>query len=290
MVIDAINNMVARKARLPEGVREEIDIAYADEGNDRQRLDVYYPENMTGPFPIIIYIHGGGCVAGDKLHYRQYGMTLAKEGYAVFNINYRLAPKHKNPSQVTDALAAVRWVRENGDQFYGNKEMIVLAGDSAGAYLAAFAACICTNNALAKQLNLVPPAIKNELKGVILFCGLFDLKTAATRKFPAIKSNIEMLLDIDDVNGYKDIDQFSTPKNITEDYPSVFISSGEIDGLHPESMALISQLNKKNIYNKALLFDKSEKMAHHAFHFRLNLPTAKQCLEQVVDFMTTVTK
>jgi acetyl esterase/lipase len=283
-LINKFEERRAKKAILPAGVIIKSDVPYHNDGSIRQVLDVYYPETVTGLMPVIIYIHGGGFVAGDKLYVREYCATLADKGYTVVNINYGLAPAYKNPVQIQDVLTAMAWVKENVHSFYGDSERVVLAGDSAGAYLAAFAACVSTNPHLAAKLNLYSPLSKNEIKGVLLFSGLFDIATAYTRKFVALKSDIELVLGTS-IGDYADLDKYSVIKNMTDQFPPAFISSGEVDGLHPESLELVKALESRQIFHKALLFDKKEKLASHAFQHQLRLHTAQLNLESVAEFL-----
>lgn len=288
-IINKFDLRRAKKAKLPSGILITSDMPYQDNGNSQCMLDVYYPEAITEEIPIIIYIHGGGFVAGDKLYVKEYCLALAQKGYTVVNINYGLAPHYKNPQQIHDVLAAIKWVKENGHKFYGDRHRVVLAGDSAGAYLAAFAACVSTNPDLATKLKLNPTLSENEIKGVLLFSGLFDIATASTRKFVAIKSDMEIFLGTN-INNYADLDNYSVITNMTEQFPPAFISSGEVDGLHPESLELIKTLESRQIFHKALLFEKKERRAFHDFQHHLGLHTAKLNLESVAEFLKTVTR
>jgi acetyl esterase/lipase len=153
--------------------------------------------------------------------------------------------------------------------------------------LAAFAACISTNLELSAKLGLNPTLSKNEIKGVLLFSGLFDLATASTRKFTAIKSDVEIFLGTG-VDVYAVLDNYSVIKNMTEKFPPAFISSGEADGLHPESLELIKTLESRQILHKALLFKKKERHAFHVFQHHLNLHTAKLNMEKVADFLNLI--
>jgi acetyl esterase/lipase len=288
-IIDTINDRVAAKAELPDGVQRVEDLAYKEDGLQSSLLDVYYPASRPEPLPVLVYIHGGGLVAGDKRHYQQYGMTLAKAGYTVFNLNYRLSPGVKHPAQLADVLTALRWIQEHAARYGGDSQRLVLAGESAGAYLAAMTACLCTNERLAERIGLLPSVPGHHIKGTVLLCGLFDLQTAAGRKFPGIKSNMEMALHTKKIGDDPRVAMYSATPNITDNYPSVFISSGEVDGIHPESMEFILALESQNIPYTALLFDKREKKAYHAYPANLSLHTAKKCLEQVIAFLGSVT-
>ena len=72
-------------------------------------LDVYRPREKQGKLPVIVNIHGGGWVYGDKDLYQFYGMTLAQRGFAVVNFTYRLAPEAKYPAPLEDTNDVIGW-------------------------------------------------------------------------------------------------------------------------------------------------------------------------------------
>ncbi len=113
------------------------DILYR-EGNDltdymkaRCRLDVYYPDNITG-FATIVWFHGGGITSGEKYIPEEW----RNKGIAVVAVNYRLNPKVKCPAYIEDAAAAVAWVFHHIEEYGGSTAKIVVSGHSAGGYLA----------------------------------------------------------------------------------------------------------------------------------------------------------
>ena len=79
----------------PEGIRRFDDIVYGEDA-ERQILDVYRPKDKAGVLPVIVSVHGGGWVYGDKERYQYYCMDLACRGFAVVNFTYRLAPEYKS--------------------------------------------------------------------------------------------------------------------------------------------------------------------------------------------------
>ncbi|MBN2107390.1 MAG: alpha/beta hydrolase [Deltaproteobacteria bacterium] len=98
---------------------------------------LYTPEG-TGPFPVIVFYHGGGWVVGNAKMFDHYSRLLAGEARAlVFSVDYRLAPEHVFPAALDDAYAAVQWVAENAASINGDPMRIAVAGESAGANLAA---------------------------------------------------------------------------------------------------------------------------------------------------------
>ena len=97
---------------------------------------VYTPVG-AGPFPVVVYFHGGGWVIADRKVYDGGARGLAKEANAVVvSVDYRQSPEHKFPAAWDDALAAYRWVVENAAQVNGNPARVALAGESAGGNLA----------------------------------------------------------------------------------------------------------------------------------------------------------
>ena len=85
----------------PAGIKRFDDIAYGPD-IDWQVLDVYRPKDIEGPLPVIVSVHGGGWVYGDKERYQWYCMDLALRGFAVVNFTYRLAPEFKFPASMED--------------------------------------------------------------------------------------------------------------------------------------------------------------------------------------------
>jgi acetyl esterase/lipase len=119
--------------------RKMFDIAYAHR-SPAQRLDIYWPDAGNGPFPVIVAIHGGAFMGGDKRDAQLTPMLAGlARGYAVISINYRLSGEAKFPALVQDVKAAIRWVRANAANFLFDPAHIAVWGGSAGGYLALMA-------------------------------------------------------------------------------------------------------------------------------------------------------
>jgi acetyl esterase len=119
-----------------------IDIEYGKAGGESLKLDAYMPEG-TGPFPVVILVHGGGWNAGDKSGGPQKGYmapmhgALEQAGFAWFSVNYRLAPKHRYPAGVEDVETAIRWVKAHAAEYRLDVNRIALSGESAGGHMVA---------------------------------------------------------------------------------------------------------------------------------------------------------
>ena len=111
-----------------------IDLAYAPHW--RQRIDLYIPQDRPGPFPVVIYIHGGGWLSGDKSLAERYANALMARGLAVAAVNYRFSYQAQFPAQLHDCKAAVRWLRAHAGEYDLDPTRFAAFGESAGGHLA----------------------------------------------------------------------------------------------------------------------------------------------------------
>ena len=153
---------LARPSR--HGVEVLRDIAYLPTGRAEHRLDIYRP-TTPGPHPALLYVHGGGFRILSKDTHWLMGLAFARRGFAVFNVGYRLAPRHPYPAAVEDVCAAYAWVAQHAADYQADPQRLVLAGESAGANLAlslAVAACFRRPEPWARAVfdaGVVPAAV-----------------------------------------------------------------------------------------------------------------------------------
>ncbi len=124
------------EAKSPPGVTMLADISYIPNGDDAQKLDLYLPEKPAEhPLPLIVHIHGGGWMGGNKFPCPVIGMV--SKGYAVASVEYRFSQKAKFPAQIQDCQAAIRWLRANSKQHNIDPKRVGAVGGSAGGHLSA---------------------------------------------------------------------------------------------------------------------------------------------------------
>jgi acetyl esterase/lipase len=214
-----------------EGVKVTRDAKYGSDA--RNALDVFTPDNLSGPAPVFIYIYGGGFVGGNKRgadspFYDNFMLFASKSGMVGVNAGYRLAPANPWPAGIEDVAAVVKWVRQNIASHGGDPQRIFLAGSSSGAALVAG--------------YLVDPKLHPEpnnagVKGVFLLAGTFDFTL-----YPAA-ANIKQYLGED---GSKYAERSPIFGLLKSELP-IFVAWAEFD---PPDIARQSRILYANLCNK----------------------------------------
>jgi acetyl esterase/lipase len=125
-------------------------IAYAEPKNERQLLDVYAPADAKR-LPVVLWIHGGGWIAGDKSGVQKKPGAFADKGYVFVSTNYRFVPKVTIKEMTGDIAKAIRWIHDHASEYGGDGSSIFVMGHSAGAHLAAL---VCTDDRYLKAEGL----------------------------------------------------------------------------------------------------------------------------------------
>ncbi len=112
------------------------DVAYDLRSGSSTTMDLYLPEEGAAARPAVMFIHGGSWKAGDKEHARNLGPRLARSGYVVASINYRLLPEGMFPNNLADCLCALAYLRAHAEEYGIDPRRIAVMGYSAGAHLA----------------------------------------------------------------------------------------------------------------------------------------------------------
>jgi acetyl esterase/lipase len=132
------------------------------------RGDLYQPSG-AGPFPAIVYIHGGSWRSGNKSGFKQLASDLAVQGYVGFSIDYDLHP-HSYPTSYEQSLDAVRFLRSHATEYNIDPQRIMVAGTSAGGQLAALVALAPQGPAGAAHSN-----VSASVSAAIILNGVFRL-------------------------------------------------------------------------------------------------------------------
>ena len=156
------------------------DIEYARVGDHVLKLDLHRPGKKPRS-PLIVWVHGGAWRSGSKSN-----MPLAKlveEGYAIASVDYRLSTQAKFPAQVHDIKAAIRFLRGHGDEWRLASKKILIAGDSAGAHLAALVGVSNGHSELEGDVGN-DHSQSSKVQGIISFYGAANLTTILSQSTP----------------------------------------------------------------------------------------------------------
>ena len=238
----------------PEDVVRYDDILY---GTDPkwQVLDLYRPKNKEGEkLPVIVSIHGGGWVYGDKERYQYYCMSLAERGFAVVNFTYRLAPEFKYPAPLEDTNLVFSWVLEHEAEYNLDTRHIFAVGDSAGGNILGLYCAICTNPEYAGHPS--PDNHTLELMADYL---------------PGKGTREEMVL-------------MNVTAHVTEKFPPVFLMTASGDFLKEQALLMASVLTRHNVPFLYRFYGDSQNLLPHVFHCDMRSEDGKQCNQDECDY------
>lgn len=174
MAIQGLNSewITQEKGKIPQAkvdwvIHKRLDLPYGQ--HPLQRLDLYLPDAGSGPFPVVVNVHGGGFVHCDKRDFHLYPTFYALlRGYAVVAVNYRLSPGARYPAQVQDVADALKYLGQEGEGLGLDTRRVFLWGTSAGGNIVLHLAC---------AQGLVPRKDACRLLGTAAFCPLTSLDT-----------------------------------------------------------------------------------------------------------------
>ena len=269
---------------IPSDVKRYSDITYGDKGEHPQwqMLDVYRPANVPEDkkLPVIVVIHGGGWVYGDKEVYKYYSASLCQRGFAVVCYSYRLAPEYTFPASLEDSVAVANWIVDNEDKYGFDLNNIFGVGDSAGGTLIGITAAFLTNKEYADKFDFTV-SDKFKFKSIAFNCAAFEIKSVK-------ESDENMGSLMDDLFGKKvtdeDLDVMNAGNYITEAYPPSFLMSATGDFLKDQLPKMVEVMIKNSVPFTSKYYTSPNGDLGHVFHCNLRLPEAAQCNDDEVEF------
>lgn len=261
----------------PATVKRFDDISY---GPDQkwQFLDVYRPLSEEGPLPVIVNVHGGGMVYGDKELYQYYCMGLAEHGFAVVNFTYRLAPEYKFPSALEDTTLVFDWVLKNSSVYSFDVDNILAVGDSAGANLLGLYCCIYNNPDYAKNFSFEAPLCP---KAVVLNCGVYHHTYSH-------KKSLNSLLMANLMPNKGTLEEYQllcVDEYANKNFPPAFIMTGEGDFLADQALPFYKTLKRLGVEAEYHYYGDADHRLGHVFQCNIRLPEAIECTREECAFL-----
>lgn len=286
-----IDSDAALSHRVPPGIRMQLAIQY-DPNDPTALLDIYRPAALDErALPIVFWIHGGGYIAGSRTEMANYARILAAGGYAIVAVDYPLAPEHPYPLPVVALNRALTFLSDNAARLQLDRHQFILAGDSAGAQLAAQIALLVSSPAYAKATGMRPGIARSQLLGTVLFCGPYDGREIVSEGSSSRLARTFVWSYFGSPNPpLSTLDAFSIAPHVTPEFPASFISAGNIDALAPQSYALADALRHQGVRVETLFYPASHTPPlDHEYQFDLALPESNEALKQTQAFLLGLT-
>jgi acetyl esterase/lipase len=265
-----------------------IDERYGGEAD--MLLDVVRPALIAGSLPLLVWVHGGGWVGGSKDELRGYCRLVASGGYVVAAPRYSLAPEHRYPTPLGQVMCALEYLQESAGRYSIDPARIAIAGDSAGAHIAAQIGALVTTPGYAEAVGVVPTVTAAQLRALVLACGPYDLglldraRTGLGRRF--VKA---VLWAYSGTRRFADDPFFATASvadHVTAAFPPVLITVGNGDPLRAQSELLVEKLRAQGVEPVALFYpDTHEPPLSHEYQFDLDTGEGQLFLECVLAFL-----
>ncbi len=273
---------------IPAGIVTRTDLTYGPGPDDR--FDISLPPNASTPLPAVVWVHGGAWIAGHKEGVSNYLKVLAGEGFATIAVEYSTGMGTTYPTPVHQINDALRHIVATAGELGIDPDRILLAGDSAGAQLAAQVALIITDPAYATAMGMTPGLSPDQLRGAILASGAYDLKSIDFEGDWAWFLNTVLWA----YTGAKDFledgqfDLASVQQHVGPAFPPAFITSGNGDPLAPQAYRLANTLEALGVDVETLFFPADHAPAlPHEYQFNLDLPEGQQAFDAMVGFART---
>ena len=266
----------------PEGIERFDNISYGK--HERNVLDVYRPKNKKGKLPVIVSIHGGGWVYGNKEIMQFYCMSLAEQGFAVVNFSYRLAPEHKHPTPLIDANKIFCWIFENADTYGFDINNVFAVGDSVGANILGLYCCLCTDSNYSEKLSIKTP------EGFVP--SAVALNSGVYRLVRGEEDLMDSLAEAYFPNGGTDseYEEINLARFITYDFPPTFVMTAPGDFLTCQAKPFFDLLESKGVEAQYRSYGNSENQLHHVFHINIKLSEAQRCNREECAFFAKYVK
>ena len=272
------------------------DIPYSDRDEKQTCGDLYFNPLILKDgkkHPVILNIHGGGFIMGDKRYRKTLCEYYASKGYYVYNINFRMPPQVDVMGSIHDVVDAANFINQLAEAYSIDLNKIIVTGDSSGAYLAAYIESIRTNPEIAEATKL--PEVKIDVAGAILHSGPYDMNAmiddglpmGLTPELASMLVGYELKEDMSDIVDYKYFNYMSPSDFVNDKWCPCFISWSDSDFVVPNQGRPMAEKLMKNCPRVSTFY--AEGITNgHCFHLTMKKDIAMECIDKSIDFIEQI--
>lgn len=260
-----------------EGLNEHRNIPYTNRSGKELRMDVFEPIVPKGTeLPVIVNIHGGGLIDGSKDVSEGFCIQLAKRGYLVFSLEYRLIPDVRVYEQFDDVCAGMDCVGRKLVEFDVDITRIYMVAESAGAYLATYVSAMRNSKALQEAIGYPPTRMR--FKAIGLISGMFY-----TNRNDQVGWFMSRSIYGDDERS-KSMAQYTNPENpeIIYNIPPCYLVTTKADMLERYTLDFAGELGNKGVEHFLRHMGSDKKLIHAFPVLRPDYPESERVIDEII--------
>ena len=281
---DRFKDVFTNNVKTVNSISVEKDVVYDDALPDVCTLDIYCPP-LKGreKYPVLVDVHGGGWITGDKHWRRGLNRAFADMGLCVISPNYGLSPRFKYPECVKHLFACFKWICDHAEERRLDLDNVLITGDSAGGQLACLVLAIQNNAEVKARIGAVDSPLR--FKGGMLVCGAYDPDSMA-KNILSNKLFLEMTgYGRKHLREFKDYDLMNPVNFVDKDFPAdVMVAYGRFDAfVGGNEKILFKRLNELGIPYREYRAKGAGEHCFHLWHYRR--PISRKFFELARDYV-----
>ena len=281
---DRFKDVFTNNVKTVNSISVEKDVVYNDTLPDVCTLDIYCPPlKGRDKYPVLVDVHGGGWITGDKYWRRGLNRAFADMGLCVISPNYGLSPRFKYPECVKHLFACFKWICDHAEERRLDLDNVLITGDSAGGQLACLVLAIQNNAEVKARIGAVDSPLR--FKGGMLVCGAYDPDSMA-KNILSNKLFLEMTgYGRKHLREFKDYDLMNPVNFVGKDFPAdVMVAYGRFDAfVGCNEKILFNRLNELGIPYREYRAKGAGEHCFHLWHYRR--PISRKFFELARDYV-----